>query len=264
MNQPGIKIGLRFGLGCLVAATLVGAGVVAAQMSVPATEPGGEVSEGAASFHSYFDGGIVAPENGLNAAGEPFAYPQGIAPDDNPPEGAARAQETNAPEQVFQYYMVSGATLRARSSATEYVYDGAGCTHLTAGELTTRILNAEANIPEGSEIKYLRIYFYDTHATKGVSGYITRYQPGIGPPPAGAGTLDLVNVSSDPGDTEFMGGYGFVVSQQISETVNNANYAYTVIGWPDDLGPTLRICGLRVAYYLPQNNFSYLPAVKAH
>jgi hypothetical protein len=46
-----------------------------------------------------------------------------------------------------------------------------------------------------------------------------------------------------------VGGYGFVVSAEITETVNNTIYAYTLIGWPDDIVVDNQICGLRVAYY---------------
>lgn len=254
MDPQKVKIGLRIGLVLLGVAALVSAGAVLAQISIPATEPGGEVTEISNSFDSYLDAGIVVPENGLAASGESFAWPEGLAPDDNPPEGTARTQGTQASTQTFHYFQVSGATLRGRSSSTGYAYDAVGCTHVTSGTGIGRILNTELILPDEAIIKYLRLYYRDTEPTKVVRGFITRYDPGIA-------TLDLISVGST---AAFVGGYGFVVSPEITETVNNTRYAYTLIGWPDDVGATLQICGLRVAYYLPQNNFSFLPAVKSH
>ena len=259
MEQRKVKMGLRISSVLLAVMALIGAGVVVAQLPIPATEPGGEVSEAPVSFDSYLDGGIVAPENGLTASGEPFEIPQGIAPDDNPVEGTARTNgtnSTNAPSAVFHYLMVPGTTLRGRTTDTEYIYDGLGCTHVTAADPedgTSRILNTEAHLPDQAIIKYLRVIYKDTNPNKGVTGYITRYEPGIG-------TLDVISAGSAD---EFAGGYGFVVSSEVSMTVNNKDFAYTLIGWPDDLGSTLQICGLRIAYYLPQNNTVSLPVVRA-
>lgn len=257
MDERKVKIGLRIAGVFIAVAALIGAGVVAAQLPIPATEPGGEVSENVdspVSFDSYFDGGIIVPENGLTASGEPFEIPQGIAPDDNPVAGAARTNGTNgtnATSAVFSYYQVSGATLRGRDSATGYQYDGVGCSHVTSG--SSRILNTELPIPDGATIKYLRVYYRDLNAASGVEGYITRYDPGTA-------TLDLVHAGST---NAFVGGYGFVVSQEITETVNNTRYVYTLIGWPDEANVNNQICGLRVAYYLPQNNIVSLPVVRA-
>ncbi|OGO28556.1 MAG: hypothetical protein A2136_06665 [Chloroflexi bacterium RBG_16_54_11] len=120
---------------------------------MPATEPGGEVVAG-------------LPPSFIS--GDP-AYADLQPPDENPSSGAA------SPAIPFTYYQVTGATLRGRSSTTEYLYDGVGCSHTTAGVSTGRILNTEASIPDGSVIKYLRVYYNDTNPASGVEGYITRY-----------------------------------------------------------------------------------------
>jgi hypothetical protein len=147
---------------------------------------------------------------------------------------------------------VAGATLRGRNSSTGYQYDTQGCSHVTAGIGTGRILNTELPLPDDSVIKYLRVYYYDTNNTSGVEGYITRYQPG-------AATVDLVHTGSADA---FAGGDGFVVSSEITETVNNTPYAYTLIGWPDDVNVANQICGLRVAYYAPFTAAVFLPVVR--
>jgi hypothetical protein len=52
-----------------------------------------------------------------------------------------------------------------------------------------------------------------------------------------------------------------VVSDEITETVNNASYAYTAYAWPDAASSTLQFCGLRVAYYAPYNAAVFLPTI---
>lgn len=187
----------------------------------------------------------AAPAATDGAAGVPVVEREavvGAAPDDN--VGLASPN----PRLSFSYYLASGATMRGRSSATTHVYDGLGCVHLTSG---AEIVNTELYIPDGSIIKYLRLYYIDTSASGSVKGYITRYTPGTA-------TNDLVNISSS---TSGAGGYGFVVSDEITETVNNTSYAYTLIGWPTAAASSLQICGLRVAYYAPTSVASFLPII---
>lgn len=204
--------------------------VVLAQRPTPATEPD-----------------AVQPA-GRSEAAYDSATSTGLPPDENPVVGGV--QVPTAPNQVFSYYVVAGATLRGRSSTTGYAYDSSGCSHVTSGTGTGTILNTELQLPEGAVIKYLRVYYRDTNPSNGVTGYITRYQPG-------QGTADLVNASSGG---SFAGGFGFVVSSEITETVTNAPYAYTLIGWPDVANSANQICGLRVAYYSPLTA-SFLPMI---
>ncbi len=232
MNKPTLrKIFTLFSIVILVGA-LVTTAVSLAQTGIPATEPGGEVIDDMPASYDSADPALNQP--GV------------VPPDENSGFGI------NSPAaQTFHYYQVAGATLKGRDSVTGYAYDGLGCTHTTSGTGTQRILNTEMAIPDGSVIKYLRVYYYDANPANGVEGFITRYTPGTA-------TNDLVHVGSSDA---FAGGYGFVVSQEITETVNNTSYAYTLIGWPDANSANNRICGLRVAYYLPFSAQMYIPAV---
>jgi hypothetical protein len=232
MNTRTIHTSARIAIIALVFASLVTAGVVTAQQLASSTEPEGSPAAKAADRTVTYDS----------------ATSIGLPPDENPRAGSARSP--NAPNVTFKYYQVSGATLRGRNSTTGYVYDSAGCSHVTAGTGTGRILNTELPLPDGSVIKYLRVYYRDTNAANGVEGYITRYQPGTG-------SADLIHTGSSDA---FVGGYGFVVSADITEEVNNTIYAYTLIGWPDDVNFANQICGLRVAYYTP-TLFAFLPTI---
>ncbi len=60
---------------------------------------------------------------------------------------------------TFSYVHVAGSVLRPRNSTSEWGYSGGGCIYLTAG-VPYYILNTHLNIPNGSRIDYLRVYYY--------------------------------------------------------------------------------------------------------
>lgn len=161
-----------------------------------------------------------------------------IAPDVAPD---ADQNIPNSPDQVFSYYTVSGATLRGRSSTAETTYIGSCCVYLTAGTGFGLLLDGDLPLPQGSLIRYLRIYDYDTNASNGVRALSTRYGPGTD-------AIGLVSVTST---AAFVAGYGTTLSPVISEVVGGVSHACTVIGWPDAAGSANRICGMRVAYCGP-------------
>ena len=259
------KYVLRSLLIALLVVILAAGAVVAQQRQQAATDTGiFEDQPAASSVEGEPDGPGILPngapssqaatDSGIydTGRGDPV---EGPAPDDNPPAGAPTSMRQDvAPSAVsssFSYYQVSGATLRGRSSTTAYVYDGVGCVHLTAGSSTTLILNTEAHIPDNAVIKYIRLYYKDSTAGGRVRAFLTRYSPGV----------ELADLVFTESMDLFSGGYGFVVSQEITETVNNGVYAYTVIGWPTSPDINLQICGIRIAFYAPLPSFTFLPSI---
>ncbi len=177
----------------------------------------------------------------------------GLPPDENPlVEGSAASPE--AVDASFKYYMVSGATLRGRSSTATYTYTSLGCVNSTDVDSMDRLLNTELHIPDNATVKYLRMYYYDNSITARPRAYITYYQPGTI-------TIDLLTINDTAMDATAPG-YGFVVSSEITHTVNNISQAYTLIGWPSDDLTTIQICGLRVAYYEPVVYTVSLPIIR--
>ena len=170
----------------------------------------------------------AATDVGGDAATWPAAAWPAVVPPDAPDE---------SPDGGFSYFYVPGTTLRARDSATGWDYSGTGCAFSVGG--TDRILNTELQIPEGSTIKYLRIYYNDTSVADDVVGYISRYD-------TGTSTEDLISVASTGA-----GGVGTALSAEITHVVDNFGYAYVLIGWPGASSSQVQICGLRVAYYAP-------------
>jgi len=109
-------------------------------------------------------------------------------------------------------------------------------------------MNLHLDIPTGSRIDYLRIYFYDANATNSTA-WVTTYN-------GASGIVDIASAS-----TSGSGGYGTNLGAYVGHVVDNGNNAY-VLNWrPSVTGNTMMLCGLRVAYRLPMLDI-YLPLVR--
>ncbi|HOE34160.1 MAG TPA: hypothetical protein PLG84_03605 [Anaerolineaceae bacterium] len=136
----------------------------------------------------------------------------------------------------FYYDFSAGATLRPRASLTNWAYWGGGCIYPSKGN---DLFTLPLNLPQGSRIDYLRLFFYDASASVDGSAWITIYD--------GAGDVtDLINV-----DSAGSAGYGYAVSPYLGHVVDNVNYAYVLNYANGTTGSSIRLCGLRVAYRLP-------------
>lgn len=244
MRKLHLSRSLLLVLAVLLGLGLVGGTLTLAQMQSRALTEVGDENE------------LAALEAEL-AGAMPVSYiagvTEGLPPDENPlVEGAAAApQGTDA---TFKYYMVSGATLRGRSSTAAYTYSGNGCIYSLDADSSDRLLNTELHIPDNATIKYLRLYYYDANTTARARGYITYYAPGTS-------ATDLVSINDDAMDLAAPG-YTFVVSNEVTHTVNNVSNAYTLIGWPSAGVSNIMICGLRVAYYDPVVYSVALPLIR--
>lgn len=256
MNIRAVSKLMRVLVVLAAAALLLIGGAALAQRSLPATE-GGERAEAAFS-QGQPDGtlqdaatpetGEAATETGKRAEQENQAtYADGFAPDDNPPLEAPGA--TSA---TFSYYTVSGPELQPRTTTNTQVYNANGCIYMSTGTSTGLLTGTGLHIPDNSVIKYVRLYYNDTNASAGVDAFLTRYAPG-------SATSDRISTGST---NAFNGGYGFVVSNEITDTVDNTAYAYMLYGWPDTNVSTLQVCGIRVAYYAPFVAHLFLPMVR--
>ena len=170
-----------------------------------------------------------------------------LPPDDNPVVSAPG--ETTA---TFSYYMASGTEMRSRNTANDQNYASGGCTYFTSGA-SGFLAGAGMHLPKGSVVKYIRLYYKDTSATEKVTSYLTRYSP------TAATTSDLVSAGSTGA---FSGGLGYVVSTEITETVDMADYSYILYGWPGAASSGLQVCAIRVAYYAPPAFHLALPMTR--
>lgn len=146
------------------------------------------------------------------------------------------AEEADSPLASFSYYYVLGMQMQPRASETTFGYIAEGCVHLTGG--TDNRLVFPLLLPEGSIIKYLRIYFDDTNAGVDLTAWLTTYDSGVS-------STDLVSVASSGS-----AGVGSALSAQLTETFDSS-FNYSLIVAPNVNNSTVQICGVRVAYYAP-------------
>jgi hypothetical protein len=140
-----------------------------------------------------------------------------------------------APLATFSYYNILGSALQPRGSALTFAYGGNGCIYVTGGsELRMQF---PVILPEGSEIRYVRIYYNDA-AAGDMTVWLTKYQPG-------QASSDLTSVSSSGS-----AGFGTALSPLVGEIVDNSDNYTLNFGW-GTTGSTQQICGVRVAYYAP-------------
>jgi len=153
----------------------------------------------------------------------------------------------NASWSTFEYIYVAGSALRTRDSAQDWANSASGgCIYATT--LASEVMNLHLDIPTGSRIDYLRIYFYDANATNSTA-WVTTYN-------GASGIVDIASAS-----TSGSGGYGTNLGAYVGHVVDNGNNAY-VLNWrPSVTGNTMMLCGLRVAYRLPMLDI-YLPLVR--
>lgn len=220
MKVKAVKKYVLFFVALVLPVTLITSGLAAAQVIKTGTEEGKDIADTfSASYYS----------DQADVAG-------GLPPDDNPSVHAP-----NQPALTFSYYMVAGPEMHPRNTGNPQSYSSNGCIYMSSGTSTGLLTGSGLHIPDGSVIKYIRLYYHDSNASAGVDAFLTRYAPG-------SGTSDRVHTGST---NAFSGGYGFVVSTEITETVNNTAYAYHLYGWPDSAASSLQVCGIRVAYYAP-------------
>ncbi|MDX9953367.1 MAG: hypothetical protein RBT75_04695, partial [Anaerolineae bacterium] len=154
------------------------------------------------------------------------------------PAAQVNAEIAVAEWSTFYYEFIAGSTLRPRASALTWASNGGGgCIYAVAN--ASYIFNVPLELPQGSRIDYLRIYFYDTDATSDSQAWVTYYD-GAG------GYVDLPTSSGVPSSGN--AGYGTDLSAYMGHIVDNHNNAY-VLNWrPNVVGNTMMLCGLRVAY----------------
>ncbi len=169
-----------------------------------------------------------------SASGEGLMATTAASPADLRILGLADAPDS--PLASFSYYYVLGMQMQPRVSATTFQYIAYGCIHLTGG--TDNRLVFPLLLPEGSIIKYLRIYFDDTNAGTDLTAWITTYDSGVS-------STDLISVSSSGS-----AGVGSALSAQLTETFDSS-FNYSIIVAPNVNDSSVQICGVRVAYYAP-------------
>jgi hypothetical protein len=141
----------------------------------------------------------------------------------------------------------SGSTLRPRENDVNYTTsEDGGCVYITSGDAIT-IWNLPLALPEGAEVQYLRIYYYDQDADNNTRGWFTKYD-------LYGQIVSEWGVNSEDGGNDYRD-----VLITPTETIDYSAYSY-VINWrPTGTGPNLQLCGFRIFYYYPMYSYNFIP-----
>lgn len=147
---------------------------------------------------------------------------------------AAAATPVAAQGTSFTYFNVAGSSFVPRGNGPATVYQSAGCvSRASLGDFIVYPLQ----LPDGSQIKYVRVYYRDTSATD-LSVALTRYD-GIG------GFFDETVFNN----TGISSGFGSTLSPELDIVVDNLNQARQLLVNFGEASAALQFCGIRVAYF---------------
>jgi hypothetical protein len=137
------------------------------------------------------------------------------------------------------FLRASGSNFIPRSSDATYSYSGAGCLQRndTMGDTW---FSLDVQIPDGSVIDFLRVYYNDNDATNDISAELWAFD--------GAGGTTLI-AEAESSDSP---GYGAAGSGFFSHVVDNLNQSLVVVvALRGGVGNDLTLCGIRIRYLAP-------------
>jgi hypothetical protein len=137
-----------------------------------------------------------------------------------------------------------GSTLKPRANNVNYTVGGTGggCVYATGGD-AFEVWNTPLTLPDGAQVEWLRLYFYDNDGTNNIRGWFTKYNL-------------YGDIVSEWGVSSTSGGYGYVdVAISPVETINYNNYSYVLNFRPYVASSNLMLCGFRVFYTVFGNTF---------
>ena len=161
--------------------------------------------------------------------------------DDDEPNGTFAAEaEPNAEEAPLlagtQYRHVAGSAFVPLYADSGVTYGSKGCTYMTAD--IHLFLNYSLDLPHGSTVTTLRVYFNDTSPADGTL-YLAQYDDG-------ASYVYLASVA-----TSGSSGFGSATTSGLTIQLDNVNYNYVLYWVPGISGVAVQLCGFRVDYTEP-------------
>lgn len=173
--------------------------------------------------------GVAAKDPGSGQAG-------------NAPEKVTAVEEVElyagaaAPNENYFYKRYSADTFTPAFSDMEYRYSTGGCMYRTGGASYDHTANS-VQLPEGAEITYLRLYFYDMNPDLDAVAQLMTYD--------GQGHLDLLGFAQSSGTL----GWSSVGTSIPSYVVHNVDESLALwLNFGNSTGDTLRLCGVRIQY----------------
>jgi hypothetical protein len=184
----------------------IAAAVLAVSLSAPALAS--EASQDGASF---------PPAQNLNYFHAPGA-------DQN-------ESQVRAPNATYAYQFVAGSAFTPRTSAQTVTYPGSGCTYSNAAVTT------DVQLPAGSSVLGVRIYYYDLATSGAVGIFFTNYD--------GAGGFADLLIQTSSLESGYSSEYFELTTPAVIDSATSS-YVLTSI-----MDPNLRFCGARIFYSIP-------------
>jgi hypothetical protein len=160
-------------------------------------------------------------------------------------DSVSPSQEVDELDPALSYFFVLGWQLIPRDSDLVYTHTRGGCLMVTAGGRP--YLTFPVTIPDGSTIKYVRMWYRDSDVDHYLRVNLNRYE-------VGQTFYEVTSLESTDADNT-------AVSAELTEVVDGTSYQYSIDAEWLDPGESLRICGVRVAYYDPFHA-NFLPSVQ--
>ena len=143
--------------------------------------------------------------------------------------------DPSAPDATIRYQFISANTFVPDDDDMTYNYYTGGCMYRTGGGNYTE---HTLQLPQGAEIDYLRVYFYDNDSTHDATAYLYAYD--------GYGGADMIASASSSGANAYYSSEG---SGYFSHIVNNQGEALSLsLYYGNGTTSDLRICGVRLRY----------------
>jgi hypothetical protein len=200
-------------------------------------------------------GALVAGEAGQTqapAGSEPAAVQSGTAEGTSTaPSGGSVRQVEVQPDPSASYnasIRIPVAGLKPRTSDAEWQVGGqGGCTFAASGNQYTW-WSTPLYLPDGSILRYFRMYYNDQNTTYDSAAYLTVYDL------YGDLVAEWGIFSSDTGQN-------YATTEQLDHEIDYDLYNY-VINWrPNVLGSSMQVCGFRV-YYEYTWGLAFLPDIQ--
>lgn len=197
--------------------------------------------------------GLMASAASAMPAGQGGIDPDGVLV--TPPMPTSPVSPGEAPDTLgmrepewttFFYSFPPGSGFHSTSDAMGSNYNSGACINATGN--ATEFFTIYLDLPEGSRIDYVRLYYRDTSSSNSMAS-LRKYD--------GAGNTNILGTVDSTGN----GGFGYQVSPYIGHIVDNSNGAYALNWRPIVVGTAMQLCGMRVAYRLA-TSATYLPSVQ--
>jgi hypothetical protein len=165
------------------------------------------------------------------------------------PEPEAEAEPPVTALQTLSSMRVAGSALRPISSGVGFAPgEKGGCIYATSD--ADVIWNTPLYLPQGANVRYLRMYFTDVVTPDNCSGWLTAY--------SWTGSVLQVGEVSSSGVPTYTIRQNTVL---ISHTIDYEQYSYVLRWRPVVTGTGMQLCGLRVYYEPPPFGAAFMPIV---